>query len=65
MARTKCRRVRAVIVAFAVLAAAAYGLWSSRTPELGAGSAGARAQQKAWDPTGSHPLPNESVERAP
>lgn len=56
---------RALLLALAVLAMAVvgYAVTSRRATKEGTG--GADSLDQRWDPTGSHPLPNEGVERAP
>ena len=60
---TKRRKVLALGVAVLVTALLGYALTSRERARDG--SAGADALGERWDPTGSHPLPNEGVQRAP
>jgi hypothetical protein len=59
---TRARRVLWFVALLVVFASAAGHLLSAPRPE---GAAGAAPIDDRWDPTGSHPLPNESVERGP
>lgn len=57
---------RKVLVAFVVALAAAVLVYTVTARERSSdGSAGANSLDERWDPTGSHPLPNEGVQRAP
>jgi len=54
-----------LIAAAGVLLAAVLGYALTRRSGASGGSGGENSLEKRWDHTGSHPLPNEGVERAP
>jgi hypothetical protein len=54
-----------VALGFAGLVVAALGYALTSRERARDGGAGADALGERWDPTGSHPLPNEGVQRAP
>jgi hypothetical protein len=60
---TKQRKALALGVAALVTALLGYALTARE--RASDGSAGADALGERWDPTGSHPLPNGGVQRAP
>ena len=54
-----------LVIGLIALAAALVVYTVTSRERAGDGSAGANALDQRWDPTGSHPLPNEGVQRAP
>jgi hypothetical protein len=56
---------RALVVALALLVAASLGYAFTVREGADAGAGGGHSLDERWDPTGSHPLPNEGVQRAP
>ena len=56
---------RALVVALALLVATSLGYALAVRAGAGAGTGGGHSLDERWDPTGSHPLPNEGVQRAP
>jgi hypothetical protein len=60
---TNQRRALFAVVALLLAVVAGYAL-TSREAGRG-GSGGENSLDRRWDPSGSHPLPNEGVQRAP
>lgn len=58
-------RVKALLLVALLSACAAIGYLKSAQGLAPRGSGGATSEERDFDPTGSHPLPNESVRRGP
>lgn len=56
---------RALLAVTAIVPAVAAGYALTSRGGADGGSGGENSLDRRWDPSGSHPLPNEGVERAP
>ncbi|HEY6562789.1 MAG TPA: hypothetical protein VI072_36240 [Polyangiaceae bacterium] len=57
------RRALFAVVVLLLAVVAGYALTSREGADGGSG--GENSLDRRWDPSGSHPLPNEGVQRAP